>query len=392
MEKPDVIIIGAGVAGLFAARRLIDHGITDICIISKDIGGRVSTSEDDIVNYGAFFAFPMYKELMPYLRLTRRISKWRIGFVYRNTVLSLCSFRSLLLLPQLIRLLFACIKCNRKMGEYRKKCISQSQKQIIESDPYLLRLYRTKGSDFIRNMGIQDVADRFIDPTINVIGFDDYKKSNALDLLKWITAVYLHPMFEFRLNIDAILKGCASKIIIGEVTQVGISRDQTGYVVHTKTGEFYAENVIVATEPWTTRRLLSLPTIEPYYSTCHVRRVVGTPKGIAATKKRYLCFPSGHGILSMTALPDQSFLVYTKSKSDAIDEYFDSYKILYERTWHPSFTFCSYELLESRQAEGLFIAGDSNFTGIEDCALSGIYAAQKVVERVSYERSTGRKQ
>jgi NADPH-dependent 2,4-dienoyl-CoA reductase/sulfur reductase-like enzyme len=44
-KEYDVVIVGAGMAGLSAARNLIDHGITNILIIEANdrIGGRLYT-------------------------------------------------------------------------------------------------------------------------------------------------------------------------------------------------------------------------------------------------------------------------------------------------------------------------------------------------------------
>lgn len=263
---------------------------------------------------------------------------------------------------------------------YRNKCLHTSQKQIVESDQYLQKLYRTKSPDLISQLRIQKVAETFIDQTINVIGFDHYSKSNALDLLKWIAAIYINPMYEFQLKTERLLHGFDSLIKIDEVTEVEAINNYSGYSVHTKNASYLADYVVVATEPWVTKRLLSMNTREPTYSRSHVRRVVGTPKGIAATKKRYLCFPSGKGILSITKLSDKSFLVYTNSKSDDISEYFTNYEVIFERTWDPSFTFCSHELVESEYKKNLYIAGDINFAGIEDSALSGVCAANKIIE------------
>lgn len=45
MESPKIIIVGAGVAGVAAASRLLSKGITDVTLLEAEnrIGGRVHT-------------------------------------------------------------------------------------------------------------------------------------------------------------------------------------------------------------------------------------------------------------------------------------------------------------------------------------------------------------
>ena len=68
----DTIIIGAGISGLSCGRRLQQYN-KDFIIISKDIGGRILTSEDEEVNYGAFFVCSDYKNLLKYVKIKSRI-------------------------------------------------------------------------------------------------------------------------------------------------------------------------------------------------------------------------------------------------------------------------------------------------------------------------------
>ena len=68
----ETIIIGAGISGLACARSLQNHQ-KDFLVISKDIGGRIRTSEDGTANYGAFFVCSDYDNLLPFVTLQKRI-------------------------------------------------------------------------------------------------------------------------------------------------------------------------------------------------------------------------------------------------------------------------------------------------------------------------------
>ena len=63
----ETIIVGAGISGLSCARQLQAQN-EDFLLISKNIGGRILTSEDGTVNYGAFFVCSDYYNVLKYSR------------------------------------------------------------------------------------------------------------------------------------------------------------------------------------------------------------------------------------------------------------------------------------------------------------------------------------
>lgn len=65
------IIIGGGMAGCGAARTLTAAGYEDFLMITPEIGGRIVTSEDGQVNYGAYFVSGDYDNVNQFVKKTR---------------------------------------------------------------------------------------------------------------------------------------------------------------------------------------------------------------------------------------------------------------------------------------------------------------------------------
>ena len=72
MKQIDTIIIGAGMAGLGCGHHFLKNSQKDFLIISEDIGGRVCSSVDGRVNYGAYFVLENYHHILPYVTKRER--------------------------------------------------------------------------------------------------------------------------------------------------------------------------------------------------------------------------------------------------------------------------------------------------------------------------------
>ena len=98
----DTIIIGGGISGLACGRRLQQFN-KDFLIISSDIGGRILTSSDGSVNYGAFFVCSDYNNLLNYVKLKNRIRLRDFCFHDNNEIYFLFE-------PKIVPFLFKFVK------------------------------------------------------------------------------------------------------------------------------------------------------------------------------------------------------------------------------------------------------------------------------------------
>ena len=132
----DTIIIGAGISGLACARRLQEYS-KDFLLISENIGGRILTSDDGTVNYGAYFVCSDYNNLLNFVKLKNRIKLTDFCFHENNKVFSLIETEIILYLLQFIKFSKDHFKFRRELRKFRETTKNFSQKNAIENNQFL---------------------------------------------------------------------------------------------------------------------------------------------------------------------------------------------------------------------------------------------------------------
>ena len=136
------IIVGAGISGLACAKHLQDSN-EDFLIISKDIGGRILTSSDGAVNYGAFFICSDYHNVLKYVKIKYEIILRDFCFHEENDSYILFEPRFLAYSIQFFKVLKILYKFRKKLRKFRKTSENISQKKIEMqslSIPFILDL------------------------------------------------------------------------------------------------------------------------------------------------------------------------------------------------------------------------------------------------------------
>ena len=159
-ETYDTIIVGAGISGLACAKKLAENG-EDFLVISKDIGGRIITSEDGNANYGAFFVCSDYENVLKDVTLKNRIRLGDFCFHEKNNTYVLFEPMLIKYLTQFIKVDRLLYKFRKKLRVLRKKSTAISQKKAIENDSFLYDLYMQDATEFIKENRIQSGTNKY---------------------------------------------------------------------------------------------------------------------------------------------------------------------------------------------------------------------------------------
>ena len=370
----DTIIIGGGVSGIGCAKQLKKHNYEDFLVITEDIGGRICTSENGLVNYGAYYISEYYSNVLKFVKKSKKFKLLRLDFNgFKNTTYTILG---VFLHPiQLFRLFILVNKFRREYDKFREQCKFENQKKLIEENPFLNRIYHARVYDFIKEEKIEDISKKFAQGAVYLCTFLPLSKVYAFDFIR-ICLGMLIPSYEFVFRKDKFIKGIEEKIKIDCV--INIEKEDSLYKIITKNNKtFYTNNLVVATPIHISKKLLNLKEIkEP--ATAYMFHVNGTLKEEWGDSQ-YELFTGKHDTIAIGKQIDGTILYYSKEDKPNLEKYFEDYEIILKKKWSPAFNITGDILLDSNQGKNLYLIGDYNIAGLEDSFISGIYAGNKIL-------------
>ncbi|MFX0066931.1 MAG: NAD(P)-binding protein [Candidatus Hermodarchaeota archaeon] len=369
----ETIIIGAGIAGLACARRLQEKG-RDFLIISKDIGGRVLTSTDGRVNYGAFFVCLDYQNMLKYVKLKSRIKLSDFCFHKGNKKYFLFEPKLIRYSLQFIKVLYLLYEFRKAFRKFRQVSETISQKTAIEKDAFLYELYLQKADIFVKKQKIQEVTDTYLAQGLYSTTFSKLSEMSAFCFLQYLTPI-ITPTYTFSFEKERMIKPFKDKILLDYVNN--ISYNDGHYKVTTDNKIFYAKNIVLATEITISKKFADVKKTNAPVDT-HMLHIKGIPKNVIA-KKNYQLFTPPSSVQAMARLEDGTYLFYYKNERPSLKDFFKEYSIVAHKHWDPAGTINGHTLIESNRGNNLYLIGDFNVCGLEDTYITGIYAANQII-------------
>lgn len=370
MKEYETIIIGGGIAGLACARRLKERG-KKFLLITMNIGGRICTSQDGKTNYGASWLGSHYHHVSRFVIKGRKIRGLSLHF--NGGRVSLCGV--IFCHPwQFLKVVWLTKKFFKAYKKFQRRSEHMSQKEAIESDPYLRDLYFQPAAGFIRKHKIEDFARDLIEPIMYGGTVTRIAEQTAFYFM-FLCMLMIISGCEFILDIDKLTEPFKDDIEIDAVTK--LSKQNGSYVLQTAQGhEYGARNIVVATEPEVAQKLLDLGEIKKGTNVYifHVRGVL--KKQFQAGMMKF--FGYDDPIFAISEGADGTYVVHSLVDSLDLDLYFEKWEIIATKNWRPMFVVKGNILLDAAQGERLWMIGDHNVIGLEDSFITGLYAASQI--------------
>jgi len=369
----ETIIIGAGISGLACANHLQKHG-KDFLLISKDIGGRIRTSEDGTANYGAFFVCSDYENVLPFVTLQSRIRLSDFCFHENETAYQFYGPRLFLYLHQFMKIKQHLKQFRNALQTFRKTAEKTSQKKAIEADPLLYSLFIKDADDFVKENRLEPGTDKYLSKALYSTTFSPVSDMNAFSFLQFLLPL-ITPIYAFRFEKQTLTSSFQDTILIDTATDINRTADQ--YKIKTNTDTFLAKNLVLATEISWSSQFASIKEMNTPVST-HMLHIRGTPKPLIARKTYQLfCHPSM--VQSIADLGDGAYLFYYKDTQPPLEHYFHNPQVITHHFWDPAGRIHGHVLTESDRGKNMYLIGDYNIAGLEEAYITGMYAANQII-------------
>jgi glycine/D-amino acid oxidase-like deaminating enzyme len=374
----DVVVVGAGGAGLSAARTLQDAG-ADLVVVSDTIGGRTAYDPVAGVNWGTYFVMANYRNASRLVTRRTRIDPLSCRFHDgEGRSFATLSGHTLRRAPGFARFALVMARVIRHYERYKRLCEYMSQREAMEVDPYIGRLFRQPAADFVAAHGLEAVAHDYVSKFSYACTGVDLEQITALDFLNVAQGLVL-PIHRFSFDEVAERARLGHRLVPGTVVRIG--EDDGVQVVVTASGEeIRARNLVLATPAAVTAELLGLGEIRQ-----HCRLYVAHVRGRirpGLDGEQMNLFPFSSPIVFTAVQDDGTYLVYSREPEIDLDALFTTHEQLGYRAWDKAMYVSGRAYVEQQYGDAVYVAGDHNGLGLEPAAISGIYAARQVLKKI----------
>ena len=362
------VIVGCGISGIGCARRLAQAG-EDFLVLTQDVGGRVLPSADGRYNYGALFLLDDYHHVKQLSTLRRRVPRHRIEFHWRGREYFI---GRMLRHPLQLRRLVRRARWFRAHYEaFKRRVPVLGQKAALEADEALWATCLMSADAYIEREGLAEIGREFVGEALYFCAFSPLTDVSAFDFLR-VCVGMLRPAYEYSLDLAQAVAPFRHRIVRDTVVEIRGDRR-----VRTAGGTTYdPRHVVVATPVDVSRTLLGVPVRRP--KRCTILHVRGTRKTRWA-RGEWEAFDSSSPVIGIYRLADGTYLVGSVEPRIRLERYFAQHEVLFKRCWDPAFHVGLGDFVDPVRGDGIYCVGELNLTGLEDCYLNGLWAAERIL-------------
>ena len=399
----ETIVLGAGAAGMNCCLEL-QKANREYLLVSPNIGGHICNDEQRHMNYGAVFYFGTYKYMLASGLLKGTVDvlpKLSMGQCHHDNGKSYepVSATTVADAPSL----FSYMRWMRdtfipRYAAFKDNCCTMEVSAALEKDPIIKELYTESAEHFIERMKFGPICHDLISMFAHACTGTKIRDLTALDYLntvqpltmKIIGVPPLNLLFDLKRfdfdseGVKARLAQGSGEVLIGEAASV--AKADGSWVVRVDGDMLTCENLVMATPAHITAQLLAEGADVPPLDIRKASQLTGyLIRGKARpgyAEHTVHLFDDTIPIIYIAKRLDSDYEIFTEvdfEEGNKFDQYFESWEVLGKKYWEYALYTAAHEALPQNLAPGLIMAGDVNGLGMEPAAISGIYAANKIL-------------
>ena len=399
----ETIVLGAGAAGMNCCLELQKAG-REYLLVSPNIGGRICNDEERHMNYGAVFYFGTYKYMLASGLLKGTVDvlpKLSMGQCHHDNGKSYepVSLTTVADAPSL----FSYMKWMRdtfipRYAAFKDNCCTMEVSAALELDPMIKQLYTESAEHFIERMKFGPICHDLISMFAHACTGTKIRDLTALDYLNTVQPLtmkivgvpplnLLFDLKRFDFDSEGVRRRLASgsgEVLIGEASAVARTKD--GWAIQVDSSELTCDNLVMATPAHITAQLLAAGTDLPVLDIRRASQLTGyLIRGKARpeyAEHTVHLFDDTIPIIYIAKRLDGDYEIFTEvdfEEGRKFDKYFEQWEVIGKKYWEYALYTAAHEALPQNLAPGLIMAGDVNGLGMEPAAISGIYAANKIL-------------
>lgn len=335
-------------------------------------------------NFGATYITSDYRHVGRFVRAGRRIFMGEVSFWDGNDFVTILHPGNLRRLPAIGRLYWQLIGFRRRLNRLRAQVPRLCQAELLGRDPVLARAVREPAADFVRRHGLEEIDRIFAGPIVGSTVFCKTHEVNTFYFLACLMPILL-PTYvaDFSTALPALTAGYEGRIL-GEKAVLLEPEAGGVYTVATRTKIFRARHVVVATPARNTH--LFCPGLD-CAGAARAREISVCALYVAGRRKRTypsgrIVFPRAGGAATvlMPAERDGTDLLFSPDAEPDLSEYYESYRVEGQVRWKTAIVLSGAEWRPLSPRKNLFTIGDHNICGLEDSFLTGLHAANRIVD------------
>ena len=376
-RQTETLIIGGGISGMACGRSLAAAG-RDFLLCSDRMGGRMYASADGL-NFGAAYVTPDYQHVLPFVD---RIESNRMRDVYYwdgRRMITVFSPRNLIRAAQLAKIYALLIPYRRHLNRLREQVPHECQKTLMEHDDLLSKYVRMPASEFVERHGLHAMNTIFCDPLQHSTLFVTTEQTNAF---YWLANLFpsLIPAYtvDVRPAVGRLTAGWEQQILPHKATAVTPVDGGNRFEVRVGEETIACRNLVVAVPRHNSEGLVDVPcsTKTVPYCTVHIRG----QRRRAYKPGKTVFLRREHPIRCLWPQSSGVDIAFGPTENPDLSEYYERYEIFGSVAWKTACQITGADWRPLRVRENLFAIGDHNILGLEDSYLTGLYAANRILE------------